>query len=94
MSIIFQPRIVGNGPYNHARWIERHVKKMCAEIVKAKMVEDTGETEEVLFRRLENKYGKKRFSDLRIHIDRGSVKYDVQNMIWYGVFRVEGGNHR
>lgn len=88
MAIMFQPRIVGNGPYKHVRWIERHVKKMCAEIVKAKMIEETGETEEMLFQRVERKYGIKRFSDLCIHIDRGSVKYDVGNRTWYGTFRV------
>lgn len=91
MAIRFQVQvnIVGLGPVDkHARWIDKRIKKMCAEIVKAKMLYETEEPDDILFARLEHKYGTKRFSKYRVGIERGSVRYDAKNSTWHATFKV------
>ncbi len=89
MAIKFQVDIIGLGPSDrYTRRVDRRIQKMCKEIVNTKMLEMHPEADDVLFARLENKYGGNRFSKYRVGIERGSVRYDSKNSTWYGTFRV------
>lgn len=91
MAIKFQiqVKVIGLGPADrHARWVDRRIQRMAAEIVKAKMFSVSEEPDDILFARLEGKYGSKRFSKYQIGISRGSVIYDTKNSTWHGTFVV------